>query len=100
MEKFTELVTCPYCGNEEYHTFQYGENVLYCYSCEKEFAIEIETEIKVKSTRFYDKICAACDEPLFSDEILNGKCPKCSCTVFNDNEFKYSKFNYKGWRLE
>lgn len=91
--KLQEKVNCPYCGNTEFHIFHYGADTLFCSECNKEFAIELKTIIVVKSAKIYNKQCCACDTYLHDEEIKNDKCPKCSCDVLKDNNYKYSEFN-------
>ena len=49
--KVYEEATCPYCGDKRYHSFHILAETLICYSCDKEFEIELEVDVKVKNTR-------------------------------------------------
>jgi len=90
-----ELAECPYCGEEELHTFHYGAETLHCNTCGKEFAIKLETLVVVKSAKVYNKQCCACDTYLHDRDITDGKCPKCGCDVLKNNEYKLSEFDIK-----
>lgn len=92
--KVDELATCPYCGHEDLYVFHYGTDTLYCNKCDKEFAIKLETVIKVKSAKIYDKECLVCKSFLHNEQLIEGKCPKCGYEAFVDNEFKESEFNF------
>ena len=46
-----EEVTCPYCKHKGYHSFHILSETLICDSCDKEFEIELEVTVKVKSTK-------------------------------------------------
>lgn len=93
--KINEKVTCPYCGDKEYHTFYYGEERLYCHKCNKEFAIKLQTTIIVKSAKIYAKQCAICGIYLHEEDVKEGKCPKCGCDYLLDNNYKDSEFTFK-----
>ncbi len=50
--KVEEKVICPYCGDEDYHTFYVNADTLFCNKCHYEFAIEVDIKvIKVKSIK-------------------------------------------------
>ena len=98
--KLDELATCPYCGDEDFHVFHYGEDTLRCHKCKKEFAIKLETVVRVKSSKIYDKICYGCNTYLYDDDLIDGKCPKCSCNAFENNKFKESEFDFKRYEYE
>ena len=93
--KVNEVAICPYCGDEGLYTFYYGEETLLCNKCRKEFAIKLESVIKVKSAKIYNKVCFACNTYLHDDELVNGNCPKCGCGTFEKNKFKESEFDIK-----
>lgn len=46
-----EEATCPYCGYRDYYSFHVQTETLLCYKCDKEFEIELEVNVKVKSTK-------------------------------------------------
>lgn len=94
-KKVDELAKCPYCGDEDFHTFYYGTDTLHCHECNREFAIELQTTIVVKSAKIYDKQCVACDTYLHKNEIINGKCSKCGCGALKENDYKYSEFDIR-----
>ena len=93
--KLEESVTCPYCNYKDWYKFHYGMDSLFCNKCDKEFAIKIETVVRVKSARIYDRLCIVCGKRLFEDEIVDGKCPECGCGAFEDNMFNDSEFDFK-----
>lgn len=91
--KVYEMATCPYCGHEDFYSFHYGADTLFCHNCNKEFAIKLATVIKVTSAKIYDKKCSFCHVPLYDEETVNGKCPNCGCEVFDDNKYNDSEFD-------
>ena len=88
-----EQATCPYCGHEDYYSFHFESETLYCNNCDKEFAIELETVITVKSAKIFDKKCTSCRMPLYNEEVIDNKCPNCRNETFEVNEFKDSEFD-------
>ena len=45
-------ITCPYCGYKEADSWEMQDSGnTFCGSCEKEFFVEIETEIKYTSSK-------------------------------------------------
>ena len=49
-----EQATCPYCGNRDWYSFHILSETLICHNCDNEFEIELEVDVKVKSTRMLD----------------------------------------------
>ena len=49
-----EEVVCPYCGYKSYHSFHILSETLFCHKCDKEFEIELDVTVKVKSTKILE----------------------------------------------
>lgn len=49
-----EEATCPYCGHRDWYSFHILSNSLICDNCDKEFEIELEVDVKVKSTKMLE----------------------------------------------
>ena len=49
-----EEATCPYCGYRDAYSFHVQADTLFCNNCDKEFAIELEVNVKVVSTSTID----------------------------------------------
>lgn len=50
-----EEVTCPYCGHIGWYSFHILSEALLCHHCDREFEIELEVTVKVKSTKIIDE---------------------------------------------
>lgn len=46
--------TCPYCGEEDWYSFHVQSDTLICHSCDKEFEISLDVQVKVTATRTID----------------------------------------------
>lgn len=84
--RLEEKVTCPYCGHKDWYSFYFESETLYCYNCDKKFAIKLRHVIEVDSGKIFNKRCCACHVPLYDEEIINGECPNCKNKEFYDNK--------------
>lgn len=88
-----EEITCPYCGHTDFISFHCDADTLFCNNCNREFAIELEMTVTVKTGKIFDKKCCSCHAPLYNEEIVNGKCPNCQNNTVEDDIFKTSELD-------
>ena len=43
--------TCPYCGESGWYSFHVCSDSLICNSCDMEFEIDLDVEVKITDTR-------------------------------------------------
>lgn len=43
--------TCPYCSERDWYSFHVCSDTLLCNTCDKEFEISLDVEVKVTDTR-------------------------------------------------
>lgn len=83
--EYTDIVVCPYCGNEDQDVYEYSEGESKCPDCGKEFMLSIDTVVHYTTTKIDNDSKPYTGEPEHPDGY-DGPCGCDTCLSYGEME--------------